>query len=131
MLPIIDETIGDNVHREAIRDLVGYVKTKAVQLNKENPVLSEIVYALAKQTAEGDDVLMKRVYFALLVAINVINTQLEVDDLNSWDNQLTEEQKMIELLKELIVEQSAEIKELKKKLQKYEPEDLTTDDDMV
>lgn len=86
MLPVIDETIGDNVHREAIRDLVGYVKTKAVQLNKENPVLSEIVYALAKQTAEGDDVLMKRVYFALLVAINVINTQLEVDDLNSWDN---------------------------------------------
>lgn len=42
-----------------------------------------------------------------------------------------EQSRMVELLTELIVEQSAEIKELKKKLRKYEPEDLTTDDDMV
>ena len=86
MLPVIDETIGDNVHREAMRDLVGYVRTKALELNKENPVLSEIVYALAKQTSEGNDVLMKRIYFALLVVLNVVNTQIEVNDLReSWN----------------------------------------------
>ena len=45
--------------------------------------------------------------------------------------ELTEQEKIIELLKDLIVLQSNEIKALRKKLQKYEPDPLTEDDDLV
>jgi uncharacterized coiled-coil protein SlyX len=45
--------------------------------------------------------------------------------------ELTEQEKLIDLLYDIIADQSLEIKELKNKLRKYEPEDLTTDDDLV
>ena len=86
LLPKIDESIAENVHREAMRDLVQYVRDKALTLNVENPVLSEIVHSLSTETASGDDVLYKRIYFALLVALNVVNTQLEVNDLKEMWN---------------------------------------------
>ena len=45
--------------------------------------------------------------------------------------ELTEEQKLIDLLYDIIADQSLEIKELKNKLRKYEPDPLTEDDDLV
>ena len=85
MLPKIDIEIGDNVHREATRDLVKYAKDKAMELNNENPALSRMVYGLSKETSRGDRDLQTRIYFALLVIVNIINTQMEVDDLKSWN----------------------------------------------
>lgn len=86
MLPKIDPEIGDNVEREATRDLFKYAKDKAAELNKENPALSRIVYALAKGTSAGDRELQVRIYFAMLVVLNVVNTQLEINDLReSWN----------------------------------------------
>lgn len=86
MLPKISEGVAENVDREARRDLLKYVRQKALELSKENPVLSDIVYALSKETSNGDDVLFKRIYFALLLTINIVNTQIEVDDLKeSWN----------------------------------------------
>ena len=86
MLPKVDPEIGENVEREATRDLLKYAKDKALELNKENPALSRIVYGLAKATSKGDKELQTRIYFALLVVLNVINTQMEVNDLReSWN----------------------------------------------
>jgi len=45
--------------------------------------------------------------------------------------ELTEQEKLIDLLYDIIADQSLQIKDLKNKLRKYEPEDLTTDDDLV
>ena len=45
--------------------------------------------------------------------------------------ELTEQEKLIDLLYDIIADQSLQIKELKTKLRKYEPEPLTEDDDLV
>lgn len=82
MLPKIDVEVGENVHREAMRDLVKYAKDKALELNKENKVLSTLVFTLANQVSQGDKDLFQQIYFAMLVALNIVNTQMEVDELN-------------------------------------------------
>lgn len=89
MLPKISPEVCDNVYREATRNLttlLQYSKDKALELNSENPALSTIIHALSLETSGGDKELYGRIYFALLVVVNVINTQIEVDDLrNSWN----------------------------------------------
>ena len=89
LLPKISPEVCDNVYREATRNLttiLQYSKEKALELNKENPALSEVLHALASQTSEGDRELYSRIYFALLVVVNIINNQIEVDDLKeSWN----------------------------------------------
>lgn len=86
LLTKISPEVCDNVYREATRhDLLQYSKEKALELNKENPALSEVLHALASQTSEGNRELYSRIYFALLVVVNIINNQIEVDDLKeSW-----------------------------------------------
>ena len=81
MLPKIDVEVGESVHREAMRDLVKYAKDKALELNKENRVLSTLVYTLANQVRQGDKELSQQIYFAMLVALNIVNTQMEVNEL--------------------------------------------------
>jgi len=115
LLPKIDVEVGESVHREAMRDLVKYAKDKALELNKENRVLSTLVYTLANQISESvsltieeklskcemsSDVyshkenymdlisewsksgdLSRQIYFAMLVALNIVNTQMEVNEL--------------------------------------------------
>lgn len=115
MLPKIDVEVGESVHREAMRDLVKYAKDKALELNKENKVLSTLVYTLANQISESvslsieekmsqcemssdvyahkqnyEDLILewsksgdlsRQIYFAMLVALNIVNTQMEVDHL--------------------------------------------------
>lgn len=81
LLPKIDVEVGESVHREAMRDLVKYAKDKALELNKENRVLSTLVYTLANQIGQGDKELSQQIYFAMLVALNIVNTQMEVDHL--------------------------------------------------
>ena len=81
MLPKIDVEVGESVHREAMRDLVKYAKDKALELNKENRVLSTLVYTLANQVSQGNKELSQQIYFAMLVALNIVNTQMEVDHL--------------------------------------------------
>lgn len=90
MLPKISPEVCDNVYREATRGnpskILQYSGDKALELNKENPALSTIIHALSMQISGGDKELYNRIYFALLVVVNVINTQIEVDDLkNSWN----------------------------------------------
>lgn len=81
LLPKIDVEVGESVHREAMRDLVKYAKDKALELNKENEVLSTLVYTLANQIGQGDKDLSRQIYFAMLVALNIVNTQMEVNEL--------------------------------------------------
>jgi hypothetical protein len=81
LLPKIDVEVGESVHREAMRDLVKYAKDKALELNKENKVLSTLVYTLARQVSQGDEDLFQQIYFAMLVALNIVNTQMEVNEL--------------------------------------------------
>ena len=81
MLPKIDVEVGESVHREAMRDLVKYAKDKALELNKENKVLSTLVFTLANQVSQGDKDLFQQIYFAMLVALNIVNTQMEVNEL--------------------------------------------------
>lgn len=90
MLPKISPEVCDNVFHEATRGnpskILQYSEDKALELNKENPALSTIIHALSLQISGGDKELYGRIYFALLVVVNVINTQIEVDDLrNSWN----------------------------------------------
>lgn len=86
LLPKISPEVCNNVYREATRhNLLKYSKEKALELNKENPALSAIVHALSLETSGGDKELYDRIYFALLVIVNVINNQIEVNDLKeSW-----------------------------------------------
>ena len=81
MLPKIDVEVAESVHREAMRDLVKYAKDKALELNKENIILSTMVYTLANQIGQGDKDLSRQIYFAMLVALNIVNTQMEVNEL--------------------------------------------------
>ena len=81
LLPKVDIEVGESVHREAMRDLVKYAKDKALELNKENRVLSTLVYTLANQVGQGDKELSQQIYFAMLVALNIVTTQMEVDHL--------------------------------------------------
>ena len=83
MLPKIDVEVGESVHREAMGDLVKYAKDKALELNKENRVLSTLVYTLANQVSQGDKELSQQIYFAMLVALNIVNTQMEVNELRN------------------------------------------------
>jgi hypothetical protein len=86
LLPKIDIAVGENVHREAMRDIVKYAKDKALELNKENKVLSTLVFTLANQVSQGDKDLFQQIYFAMLVALNIVNTQMEVNELKEmWD----------------------------------------------
>ena len=86
LLPKIDVEVGESVHREAMRDLVKYAKDKALELNKENKVLSTLVFTLANQVSQGDKDLFQQIYFAMLVALNIVNTQMEVNELKEmWD----------------------------------------------
>ena len=87
LLPKVSPEVCDNVYREATRyDLLEYSKEKALELSKQNRALSEVIHALATQTSEGDRELYRRIYFALLVVVNIINNQIEVDDLKeSWN----------------------------------------------
>lgn len=81
MLPKVDVEVAESVHREAMRDLVKYAKDKALELNKENIILSTMVYTLANQIGQGDKDLSQQIYFAMLVALNIVNTQMEVNEL--------------------------------------------------
>lgn len=81
LLPKVDVEVAESVHREAMRDLVKYAKDKALELNKENIILSTMVYTLANQIGQGDKDLSQQIYFAMLVALNIVNTQMEVDHL--------------------------------------------------
>lgn len=81
MLPKVDVEVAESVHREAMRDLVKYAKDKALELNKENIILSTMVYTLANQIGQGDKDLSRQIYFAMLVALNIVNTQMEVNEL--------------------------------------------------
>ena len=104
MLPKIDVEVGESVEREAMRDLVKYAKDKALELNKENIVLSTLVYNLANQIGDSTSLSIKKklghkdyedlilewaesgdlsrqIYFAVLVALNIVNTQMEVNEL--------------------------------------------------
>lgn len=81
VIPKIDVEVAESVHREAMRDLVKYAKDKALELNKENIILSTMVYTLANQIGQGDKDLSRQIYFAMLVALNIVNTQMEVNEL--------------------------------------------------
>ena len=81
MLPKIDVEVGESVHREAMRDLVKYAKDKALELNKENRVLSRMVDKLATQLSEGDTDEYNHLYYAMILVLNVVNTQMEVNEL--------------------------------------------------
>ena len=81
VIPKIDVEVAESVHREAMRDLVKYAKDKALELNKENIILSTMVYTLANQIGQGDKDLSQQIYFAMLVALNIVNTQMEVNEL--------------------------------------------------
>jgi hypothetical protein len=104
MLPKIDVEVGESVHREAMRDLVKYAKDKALELNKENIVLSTLAYDLSNQIGDSTSLAIKKklghkdyedlilewsesgdlsrqIYFAMLVALNIVNTQMEVNEL--------------------------------------------------
>jgi hypothetical protein len=81
MLPKINVKVGENVVDEAARDPVKYVSRKALLLNKENRVLSKMVHKLATQLSEGDTDEYNHLYYAMLLVLNVVNTQMEVDNL--------------------------------------------------
>ena len=81
MLPKINPKVGENVVDEAARNPVKYVSGKALLLTKENRVLSTLVYTLANQVGQGDKELSQQIYFAMLVALNIVNTQMEVNEL--------------------------------------------------
>lgn len=87
LLPKVSPEVCDNVYHEATRyDPVQYGEEKCLELVEENPALSKVLHALASQTSEGDRELYSRIYFALLVVVNIINNQIEVDDLKeSWN----------------------------------------------
>ena len=87
LLPKVSPEVCDNVYREAMRhNPVQYGEEKCLELVEENPALSTIIHALASETSQGDRDLYTRIYFALLVVVNIINTQIEVDDLKeSWN----------------------------------------------
>jgi hypothetical protein len=73
--------VGENVIREAMRDPIQYAMDKALILDKENRVLSKMVYKLADQLSEGDKTKFNHLYYAMMLALNVVNTQMEIDNL--------------------------------------------------
>jgi hypothetical protein len=81
MLPKINPKVGENVVDEAARNPVKYVSGKALLLNKENRVLSRMVDKLATQLSEGDTDEYNHLYYAMILVLNVVNTQMEVNEL--------------------------------------------------
>lgn len=85
MLPKIEEAVAENVQIQAMRDIVKYMQVKAKIVSDENEFLTAAIHGMAKEIAKKDDVLYKRVYLSMLVVADIINTQIEVNDLKSWN----------------------------------------------
>lgn len=90
-LPLITESTIDNVTNEAFkRDVFPYCFAKLKELEKSNPNLLEAISVISKHLyVDHDDevnpeireVNRLRCVAGMLIVINMINTQLEIDQL--------------------------------------------------
>lgn len=89
MLPKVSKEVCENVYNEAtrgnIQSVLKYSIEKVNELQRENPELCECIDGYATEASGGDRELYGRIYFGVVVILNIINTQLEVDDLKSWN----------------------------------------------
>jgi len=85
MLPKVEFEVARNVEIQATRDVLKYVREKAMTIQDENQFLSTVIHSLSLKMSEGDDTLYKNIYLCMLVVADIINTQIEVNDLRSWN----------------------------------------------
>lgn len=92
MIPMITESTIDNVTREAFkRDVFPYCFEKLKEMNKNNPHLLEAISVISSQlfmhnetedvSEEAREINRLRCVSGMLIVINLINTQLEINEL--------------------------------------------------